>query len=422
MTWKVAKDSRTDWYVAQATKHLSADVPRLFNIFNDPESWTLPAPRTRTAVETNSKLGYAFADGTKAEITFTQANASASRISVKLLHLRDQVQVDGAMDYWDKVIAEVAKRTLSEPLVAYSAPGKINLFFQVGPLREDGYHEVASVYQAVDLRETVLVEPSTAWAVEVRGDLTPLQISAVPTGEDNLVVKAAKAVAEAAGISHPRPVHFSIDKRVPVAGGMGGGSADAAAAVVAVNQLWAAGLKASQLREIAGSIGADVPFALTGGLAVGTGIGDKIEVIAQKGEYHWALVVDDHGLSTPAVFRRLDELRSAPSQDPTRQPHPEAPVNLLKALKKGVSPEELAPLLHNELQAAAITLKPELQYILGLVTEVRSLRAIVSGSGPTVAFLARSAQDAEGIANRLRLRGLRVIVTSAPANGAEPVS
>jgi len=422
VTWKVSTDPRTNWYRAESTRHFTAEVTRLFTILNDPDSWSMPSPRTRTIVEASAKLGYAFDDETKIEITFEQANSRISKLTFVAFHLHDQEQLQTATDYWDGVIEELIRRTSSETVVAFSAPGKINLFFQVGPLRKDGYHEVASVYQAVNLRETLIVEPNSTWSVEVRGDLSPAHIASVPTGEDNLVVKAAQELARAAKISKPIPVHFSIDKRVPVAGGMGGGSADAAASIAAVNQLWGANLDQEKLMQVAAVVGADVPFAMTGGLAVGTGTGDQIDVVAQAGEYHWVLVVDELGLSTPLVYGRVDELRSAPGSSPTDQPAPTVPQKLLKALKTGVSPEELATMLHNDLQEAALTLRPGLRFILSLVKEVNALTAIVSGSGPTIAFLARDAEDAEAIASRLRTRGLRVIVASAPAAGAEPVA
>ncbi|MFM6980915.1 MAG: 4-(cytidine 5'-diphospho)-2-C-methyl-D-erythritol kinase [Micrococcales bacterium] len=422
MTWKVATDSRTNWLRAETVKYFTVETARLFTILNDPDSWGNSAPRTRTTVETNRQLGYAFADETKVDIQFAEVNASISKVTLTAFNLHDRDELKEAMSYWDGVLAEVTKRTMSEPVIVYSAPGKINLFFAVGPLRKDGYHEVASVYQAVNLRETVVVEPSSNWSVEVRGDLSRVHIDSVPTGEDNLVVKAAKALAKAVKIKNPIPVHFSIDKRVPVAGGMGGGSADAAAAIAAVNQLWGNKANHETLMQVCAGVGADVPFALSGGLALGTGTGDQIEMLAQPGEYHWALVVDELGLSTPLVYGRVDELRSAPGQTPEQQPEPKVSSNLLKALKSGASAEELAPLLHNDLQAAAITLRPGLRFILSLVEEVKALTAIVSGSGPTVAFLGRNAEDAEAIASRLRTRGLRVIVAGSPANGAEPAA
>lgn len=421
MTWKNSTDSRTGWFRASLVRHFAAEPTRLFTILNDPESWEVATPKTRTSLERNEKIGYAFDNDSKADIRLVVANNRITRVEIDVYHLRDTAALEAATAYWESVLKQLSARVPADDVIAYQAPGKINLYFQVGPLRKDGYHEVASIYLAVDLLETLIAEPDSSWSVEVHGDLSQVHIDSVPTGEDNLVVKAAKAVAAKAKIEKPAPVHFTITKRVPVAGGMGGGSADAAAAIAAVNELWKAKLTAKQLESVAASIGADVPFALNGGLAVGTGTGDKIEVIESKGEYHWALVVDELGLSTPLVYGRVDELRSAPGQSPDKQPQPEVSQKLLKALSSGASPEKIAPLLHNDLQAAAITLRPGLRFILSLVDEVKALTAIVSGSGPTVAFLGRDREDAEAIAGRLRTRGLHVVVASAPAGGTVQV-
>lgn len=421
MKWQVSRDEKSGWFRASATKHFSVEVARLFSILNDPDSWSQPAPRTRINVVANTRLGYAFANGTKADIAFETVNSRVTKVTIEAYNLHDETELEQASSYWHEVIAQTAARTLSQPVTVFSAPGKLNLFFSVGALRPDGYHDVASIYQAVNLRETVVAEHSANWSVEARGDLSPIHIAAVPTGEENLVVKAAKALAKAAHINNPLPITFSIEKQVPVAGGMGGGSADAAAAIAATNQLWGNPLSKEQVQEVAASVGADVPFSLAGGLAIGTSIGDKLDVLRQKGEYHWALVIDELGLSTPLVFKRLDELRSKPGESPENQPVPQVPARLLSALKRGAIAEDIAPMLHNDLQAAALSLRPELQRILELAKEVDALTAILSGSGPTIAFLARSKPDAEAVASRLRTRGLKVIVTSSPAAGTEAV-
>ncbi|MEO0049498.1 MAG: hypothetical protein RL556_830, partial [Actinomycetota bacterium] len=310
LVWNTTREARSGWYQTTASMHFTVEIPRLYAICDDPASWPLSQPRTRTLIDKDQRLGYAFDNDTKVEIEFAAAARSIARVTVTATHLHNEQELLWAQNYWQTTLERMAKRTSSEPVIAYSAPGKLNLFFKVGPLRQDGYHDVASIYQAVNLRETVIVEHSSKWQVEVTGNLSAEQLEAVPTGEENLVVRAAKAVAAAADIANPIPVHFSINKQVPVAGGMGGGSADAAAAILAVNDLWKANLPAAKLLEIAASIGADVPFALRGGLAIGRGNGDRIEVVKQAGEYHWVLVLDETGLSTPVVFGRLDELRT----------------------------------------------------------------------------------------------------------------
>ena len=183
--------------------------------------------------------------------------------------------------------------------VSASAPGKTNLFFAVGPLLADGFHDVASVYLALDLREEVTVSTAEAWSVNVSGNISAEQIAAVPTGEDNLVVRAAKHVAELAGVS-AQATAFAIDKHVPVAGGMGGGSADAAAALVAVNALWQTGVDAQLANCV--ELGADIPFALAGGIAVGLGRGEVLTQIDSVPAIHLVLVTSDP-LAVPAALR-----------------------------------------------------------------------------------------------------------------------
>ena len=298
--------------------------------------------------------------------------------------------------------------------ITASAPGKTNLFFAVGPLQEDGFHEVASVYLALNLREEVTVTPATEWSVSVSGNVSVEQLAAVPTGADNLVVKAAKRVAELAGIN-AQPVAFAIDKHVPVAGGMGGGSADAAAALVAVNSLWCAGVE-NQLNETV-DLGADVPFAVSGGIAIGLGRGEKLTAIDGVAELNLVLVTSDQGLSTPAVYKRLDELRAASGQDPKTAAPAVVPEGLVAALKSGDS-KALAQLLHNDLQDAALDLRPDLRATIEAGLTAGALTGFVSGSGPTVAFLAADANQAEELAQRLHAVGHNALAASGPAAGA----
>jgi len=297
--------------------------------------------------------------------------------------------------------------------VTASAPGKTNLFFAVGPLLPDGFHEVASVYLALDLRDEVTVIRSDNWSVSTSGTVSNLQLDAVPTGEDNLVVKAAKFVAELA--DHPaEPLAFQIDKHVPVAGGMGGGSADAAAALMAVNALWATEVD-SELQESV-SLGADVPFALAGGLAVGLGRGEKLTQLESAAKFHLVLVTSDLGLSTPAVYRRLDEIRVARGEDPTQTPEAEVPASVIRALQTGEL-SELSKVLKNDLQEAALDLRPDLKITLdaGLASGARM--GFVSGSGPTVAFLTDDQDGAEALAQKLLAQGFSAVSASGPAPG-----
>jgi 4-diphosphocytidyl-2-C-methyl-D-erythritol kinase len=300
--------------------------------------------------------------------------------------------------------------------VVATAPGKINIFFKVGALKNDGYHDVLSVYQALDLRETVSVASAQDWRVEVSGEISAEQIAAVPTGEDNLVVRAAKSIAQLAGLENPHPINFEIIKNVPVAGGMGGGSADAAAALLAVNELWCTQVDYQALLNSAAELGADIPFALLGGTAIGVGKGDELETIDGVQKLHWVLVPMDAGLSTPRVYAKLDEIRTSRGEDPEKVVTPIKPRELISALQVGDA-REVAKHLHNDLQEAAVALMPELSVTMQAGLAAGALAAMVSGSGPTVAMLAESEEAAESIANQLSFDGYTAIPTFGPASG-----
>jgi 4-diphosphocytidyl-2-C-methyl-D-erythritol kinase len=300
--------------------------------------------------------------------------------------------------------------------ISASAPGKINIFFKVGALKSDGYHDVLSIYQALDLRETVTVADSSRWKVSVSGALSEEQIAAVPTGEENLVVRAAKSVGQLAKLTRIPELSFEITKNVPVAGGMGGGSADAAAAMLAVDELWDTQVDGESLMKAAAELGADIPFALLGGTAIGIGRGDKLDPIDDVQKLHWVLVPMDVGLSTPRVYAKLDEMRAAKGQDPTLVPVPEVPYELIDALVHGDA-REVAKHLHNDLQDAAVALMPELSITMHAGLAAGALAAMVSGSGPTIAMLAESEEAAESIANHLAFEGYIAIPTFGPAKG-----
>jgi len=272
--------------------------------------------------------------------------------------------------------------------VTASAPGKINLFFTVGALQPHGFHEVVSVYHALNLRETVKVTAANSFSLTVSG-IT----EGVPTDGSNLAIRAAKFVSRS-------PLAIHIDKRVPVAGGMGGGSADAAAVVVAASKL--VGATYSIAETVA--LGSDVPFALLGGTALGTGRGEILTPLETTGELHWVLVPASYGLSTPEVYRTLDELRP--------KAEPKDPSELIAALREG-NPRKIAPLLHNDLQQAALHLRPELQETIDALEAAGALRALVSGSGPTILALVENAEEAQRIAE-----ACGGIATSGPSQGA----
>lgn len=303
-------------------------------------------------------------------------------------------------------------------VVRVSAPGKVNLFFRVGALGLDGFHDVASIYQAVNVREAVSVESAEEWSIRVSGDISERQLASVPTGSDNLVVRAADAISKVSKLENTKPLKFEITKRVPVAGGMGGGSADAAAALVAIDRLWQTGLNNDELHAAAASLGADVPFALMGGTALGTGRGEILEAIENVGSFNWVLVSNANGLSTPSVYKRLDEIRILLGQDPAKISKPEIPPAMLTALSSGDA-NLLAPFLHNDLQVAAIDLLPELQQTLDEGLAAGAIAAMVSGSGPTVALLVTDAVTAIRVSNQLQAKGYSALATMGPVIGTQ---
>jgi 4-diphosphocytidyl-2-C-methyl-D-erythritol kinase len=296
--------------------------------------------------------------------------------------------------------------------VRVRAPGKLNVFFEVGDVQDDGYHDVASAYQAVSLYEDVWAEEAPDFSVSVSGTV---DVDDVPADDRNLALRAARLVA--AHIGHSGGVHLDIVKQVPVAGGMGGGSADAAAALVACDALWGADLGTAQLQRLAARLGADVPFALMGGTAIGTGRGDQLSPALAKGRFDWVIVTADGGLSTPAVYARLDELRRAHSFDiaPARVPDVEADV--LHALRAGDAPA-LAEGVRNDLQAAALSLRPDLRTTLELGESAGALAGIVSGSGPTIAFLTATPEQALELQVTLTASGRTALHVHGPVPGA----
>jgi 4-diphosphocytidyl-2-C-methyl-D-erythritol kinase len=292
--------------------------------------------------------------------------------------------------------------------VSVRVPAKVNLQLSVGPLREDGYHDLVSVFHAVSLFDELTVTPNDELAVRVEG----VSAEEVPADGDNLAARAARLLAERIGV---RPdVLLRIRKAIPVAGGMAGGSADAAAALVACDRLWRAGLTTAELAELGAAIGSDVPFALLGGTAVGVGRGERLTPVPVRGRFHWVFARADGGLSTPAVYAECDRLRD--EQGEKVRP-PEASDRLIAALAAG-DVKELGSALANDLQPAAITLRPSLRRTLAAGRELGAFGALVSGSGPTCAFLAESDAHALDLAAALSEAG--VARSTARAYGPVP--
>lgn len=290
-------------------------------------------------------------------------------------------------------------------------PGKVNLYLAVGDRREDGYHELTTIFQAVSLVDEVTVRNADVLSLELVGE----GAHQLPTDERNLAWRAAVLMADHVG--RAPDVSIMIGKSIPVAGGMAGGSADAAAVLVAMNALWELNLPRRDLRMLAAQLGSDVPFALHGGTALGTGRGEELATVLSRNTFHWVLAFADGGLLTPAVFTELDRLR-----DTGRPPQLDEPGPVLAALAAG-DPEQLAPLLGNEMQAAAVSLDPALRRALRAGVEAGALAGIVSGSGPTCAFLCATAPEAIDVGSQLSGAGVcrTVRVASGPVPGARVV-
>jgi 4-diphosphocytidyl-2-C-methyl-D-erythritol kinase len=297
--------------------------------------------------------------------------------------------------------------------VSVRVPAKINLQLAVGPPRADGYHDLVTVFHAVSLFDQVTVEPAGRDGVTVTGE----GADRVPAGRDNLALRAISALRAAVRDREACPVHVTIAKRIPVAAGLAGGSADAAAALVACNELWATGLTQRELCGIAAAVGSDVAFALLGGTAVGRGRGERLTpALAPATRYHWVLAFADGQLSTPAVYAALDRQRA--------EVPPEATLDaaLMSALRSGDA-SRVGRRLSNDLQPAAVSLFPALRRTLTAGLELGALGALVSGSGPTCVFLAASAERALELAVSLSGAGVcrSVARVSGPAPGAAVV-
>jgi 4-diphosphocytidyl-2-C-methyl-D-erythritol kinase len=302
-------------------------------------------------------------------------------------------------------------------MVHAKAPGKINVFLKVGALLPDGYHDVAIAYQAVSLYEEVRAYQADDFSVAISGTV---ELSRVPTDGSNIAIKAARLLARKTG--YRGGAHLEIGKHVPVTGGMGGGSADAAATLLACDALWGTELPRDQMLALAAELGSDVPFAFTGGTAIGTGRGDQLSPALAQGQFQWVLAVSDFGLSTPAVYRELDKHRDRHSQDifpATAQPFVDA--NVLQALRAG-DPQQLAETLYNDLQAPALHLEPSLASILELGEENGALAGVISGSGPTIAFLTADLDNALELQIALSAARLNTVRVTGPVHGARLVN
>ncbi|MEN9342590.1 MAG: hypothetical protein RIR24_177 [Actinomycetota bacterium] len=404
------------------SKHFACADGPLFLILSDVERWPGNLQPRLLSSNGESELIVAFRDNSRATIRFAKLAGGVNRVTVEheASATENSAGAAAGFDYeifWFELFEMLSARLMPGKFAIATAPGKVNLFFKVGPLLETGYHDVASLYLAVDLRETVTAQIATEYSVQVTGSLGDFQLLSVPTDESNLVVKVAEQVKAAAGTPAAIKLVLGIDKHVPVAGGMGGGSADAAAALVAVNDLLGANLGPERLHEMAAELGSDVPFALAGGAAIGVGRGEQLTALESVAPIHLVLIFDDHGLSTPAVYRRLDELRAARQE---QVQSPEVSREFIGALQKS-NAFDLAEVMHNDLEEAALSLRPDLQIKMTTALQHGALRAMVSGSGPTILALAASEAAATQIARSMNELGYKAIATHGPAAPTELV-
>ena len=291
-------------------------------------------------------------------------------------------------------------------------PGKINLQLSVGPLQKDGYHELATVFQSVSLFDELTLTPIESGVIKIDCGGK----AGVPEGKENLAYRAAELMIDRFDIESG--VAIKIKKEIPIAGGMAGGSANAGAAIVGIDSLFSLGLSRNEMEKLGAELGADVPFTISGGTAIGTGRGDRITPVLSRGTYYWVLALSTSGLSTPAVYSECDRLREGMD---IAAPH--VSDELLQSLTHGDA-KSLGKKLVNDLQPAACSLKPALRLILDVGIDYGALGGIVSGSGPTVAFLAENEEHALDLVVALTSSGVvgNVVRAQGPVPGARIVT
>lgn len=298
--------------------------------------------------------------------------------------------------------------------VVVRVPAKINLQLAVGPLGADGFHEVTTVFQAISLFDDVTLK----FAPESSGislTLSGATSNGVPVDDENLAMRAAKLMAEKYDLSTDLAIH--LKKEIPVAGGMAGGSADAAGVIVAMDALFDIGLSRDEMETVAAQLGSDVPFGISGGIAIGRGRGDQLTPALSRGNYHWVLALSGQGLSTPAVYQECDRLREG-----LDIASPQVSDSMMQALRAG-DPVALGAALSNDLQAAACSLRPALRLVLDVGRDYGALGSIVSGSGPTVAFLVEDEEKSMDLTVALSSSGVvaGVVRASGPVHGARVI-
>jgi 4-diphosphocytidyl-2-C-methyl-D-erythritol kinase len=299
--------------------------------------------------------------------------------------------------------------------VTVRVPAKVNLQLSVGPKEVDGYHNLVSVFQAISIFDDILIklgEPGSGLTISVTGD----QTHGVPADANNLAAKAVSLISKEYDLTVD--AHIEIKKSIPVAGGMAGGSADAAGTIIGIDYLYSLDMTREEMTEIAAKIGSDVPFMLSGGTAIGTGHGDQLTAALSRGTYHWVLAVSTVGLSTPAVYAECDRLRGE-----LEIVEPQTNEALMQSLLAADAPGVGAALV-NDLQLAACSLRPAIRLVLDVGQEYGALGAIVSGSGPTVAFLVADQDSGLDLAVALTSSGVvgSVVQAYGPVAGAKVIS
>jgi 4-diphosphocytidyl-2-C-methyl-D-erythritol kinase len=394
---------------------IGVELNRLRLVLTDIQAWGLSVEVRLLSTKQANEVVYGFADGTRAFLTFEQL--PQNRVRIRLHHDNSAAATLDYQAFWQDLIGLAKKRLTVEPLAVATAPAKLNIFFKVGNRKADGYHDVVSIYQELSIRETVIVSTSHDWSLAISGTIPEEHLLGIPLDGNNLAFKAVKFLAEKANLVQPLPVAIGIDKNAPVAGGMGGGSADAAATLMALNDHWQLQISREELVDSAVALGADVPFVLQGGTALAHGVGEQLKPLELGERLHWVVIPSQGGLSTPEVFNRLDELREAAGTSFDDANYLVDPHYLIDALAEG-NPFDIAEFMQNDLQDAALDLMPSLAISMQDGVRCGAIRAMVSGSGPTVVLLAGSAAAATEIASQMRILGYEALIAHSDDLGA----
>jgi 4-diphosphocytidyl-2-C-methyl-D-erythritol kinase len=400
-----------------ARAHFSVPASRVFGILNDPSSWGQARTPRVSSASAPSKIVLSFDGIERATVSIHSWSTDFCQLEVVLDGFDSDLAKKNLEEYWVQIWQMLQDRLGKPGRVVASSPAKVNVYFAVGSFLKNGFHEVASCYQALSLREYVSAELEGSFSISFAGTYAAESKALVPADTSNLVHKAGVELRKQSYGVLQDLVSFTINKSVPIAGGMAGGSADAAAALVALNAMFEAGLDQKKLASIAAKLGSDVPFCLAGGTAIGTGRGEKLAPVESQKVFHWVMTPNPVGLSTPDVYRKLDILRVEASVNVSNLETPAVPEELVAALVSG-NVTEVAEYMHNDLEIATLALRPELAQTIEAGRKAGALRSMVSGSGPTIAHLAKDRVHAEQVANRLSVAGFPSVTTFTSLAGS----